>query len=823
VGSTLTGKNIAVTSTQGDLDITGSSLSGTNIALNAAQNLNLSAAQNTTATQTTSSASSTSFGVSLAVGVQPIAPKNAPNANMGLPTFSLSTSSSNSSSTANATQQVNTVVNASGNLSVNAGGNATLNGARIYGNTVTGSIAGNLNLTSLQDTSTYNSSSSSTGVDLGLTGNVPSLSLSVSNGKLNSSWDSVTNQTGIYAGTGGFNIDVGGNTNLTGSVISSTANPALNSLSTGTLTYGNLTNTSSYSGQNSNLGIAFSPGAGYKGFTASPPSAVNAQGNATSTTASGISPATISITNAPEQKAISGQTVTQTIAGINTDTTAGPNTLAQPNITAIQQDMEAAGLVGSEVNQLVQYEASKNPSKWGNGETDNQIATAVVGAITGNATGSLGAIAQATVGNFVEAQLSGELGKIAQNGGPTDGSPGNIGLHAIASCASALIGGQDCQSSAVGAGVAAAATNLFPNAATLNPVQSQNVENIIDTIAGGAGLATGSGNLANTIIAAQTTTDNNYLYTAKMVRTLVTTIQSPNCGVTCFFGALQTFTNQSGQNDIQFIAGVLQGLFGSVVNVVDLVRYAGDITLNTAVNNYGGPSCTVDCAFYNSVNTAISNVLANIRSLPASVLTSALGAVTQDAATLNNGSPAQINALGQQVGGVLGSLATEKGLGKAAEVAADAINAAANATPKGVNGVQSTYTIGSSDGGPGQWTAAYEGLSQAESAYQQQVTGAPAGTVYNVANPGTSSGTTSFDGYDPATNTLLDAKLWNNWPISTTFSTDSVLKQAEAQIKAAGGANIEWVVPSAATANAIEEIFRTQRIGIVVKVLPPTP
>jgi filamentous hemagglutinin len=126
--------------------------------------------------------------------------------------------------------------------------------------------------------------------------------------------------------------------------------------------------------------------------------------------------------------------------------------------------------------------------------------------------------------------------------------------------------------------------------------------------------------------------------------------------------------------------------------------------------------------------------------------------------------------------------------------------------------------------GPGAWATVNEGLSPAEAAYQQEVTGAPAGTVYNVPNPNTPSGVTSFDGYDPQTNTLVDAKLWNDWPIDKGFSIDSVVKQAQTQVQAADGANILWYVPSHQTAIAIQSIFASRQIeGIGIIVRPAGP
>ena len=70
------------------------------------------------------------------------------------------------------------------------------------------------------------------------------------------------------------------------------------------------------------------------------------------------------------------------------------------------------------------------------------------------------------------------------------------------------------------------------------------------------------------------------------------------------------------------------------------------------------------------------------------------------------------------------------------------------------------------DGGPAKWTKVNEGLAPEAAVYQQKATGAPQGTVVNVPNPDALTGVTSFDGYDPATNTLIDAKYWNKWPIN---------------------------------------------------------
>ncbi|CNI62798.1 adhesin [Yersinia frederiksenii] len=55
-------------------------------------------------------------------------------------------------------------------------------------------------------------------------------------------YDSVQEQTGIFAGKGGFDITVGEHTQLDGAVIASTADKSKNSLDTGTLGFSDIEN-----------------------------------------------------------------------------------------------------------------------------------------------------------------------------------------------------------------------------------------------------------------------------------------------------------------------------------------------------------------------------------------------------------------------------------------------------------------------------------------------------------------------------------------------------------------------------------------------------
>ncbi|MEB0109725.1 hypothetical protein QN409_25750, partial [Pseudomonas sp. MH9.3] len=71
--------------------------------------------------------------------------------------------------------------------------------------------------------------------------------LSVSKSKLDSKYQSVQEQTGLFAGKGGYQVDVGNHTQLDGSVIASTATPDKNRLSTSTLGWSVLKNKAEYS------------------------------------------------------------------------------------------------------------------------------------------------------------------------------------------------------------------------------------------------------------------------------------------------------------------------------------------------------------------------------------------------------------------------------------------------------------------------------------------------------------------------------------------------------------------------------------------------
>ncbi|MGA4190206.1 filamentous hemagglutinin, partial [Ralstonia nicotianae] len=168
-------------------------------------------------------------------------------------------------------------------------------------------------------------------------GGSASASFTTQNG--HSDYKGVQEQTGIYAGKGGFDINVKGNTDLKGAVIASAATPDKNTLTTGTLSFSDIHNHSEYSA--SSFGL--SGGVGYQsekksgetskaeseeprkkaapgGF--SPMLPLMSSGSADSTTRSAVAEGTIHITNQAQQK--------QDLATLSRDT-SNTNTVLDKN------------------------------------------------------------------------------------------------------------------------------------------------------------------------------------------------------------------------------------------------------------------------------------------------------------------------------------------------------------------------------------------------------------------------------------------------------------------------------------------------------------
>lgn len=154
-------------------------------------------------------------------------------------------------------------------------------GSRIDGNRVLITAGRDLTMTSLQDKDIYTNSEKYSGLQVSYNFDVLSGSPLHSKTTMNSSHQSVTEQVGIYAGEGGYNIAVGDTTRLTGAVIGSKGDSSQNVITTKSLYTSDIENTAEYK-------AASSGGNGLVGVVSDTLGKMSVSGQSSSTTRSAI-------------------------------------------------------------------------------------------------------------------------------------------------------------------------------------------------------------------------------------------------------------------------------------------------------------------------------------------------------------------------------------------------------------------------------------------------------------------------------------------------------------------------------------------------------
>ena len=474
----------------------------------------------------------------------------------------------------------NSSITAGNVLALQSGGDTTLRGASGKAEQILASVGGNLLLESLQDTSTYTSKQTSAGVEYHVGPSVPPycygrdcrLPLVSGTGKMNSNFKSVTEQTGLWAGDGGFLIDVKNNTTLIGSVIASSDKAVaegLNKLSTGTLVTQDIKNSASYSANQIAVGGGFGFGGGASkegsaglgttkgnqvaggatkdagtslassgGFSANLPTVVAASGNSSSTTQSAISGGTIIIRDEEGQRALTGKTAAEMIAALNRDTSDTLNTLKPIfDKEKIEAGFEIVSEASRQTGQFLTNRAKEadalkkamddetdpalkkdlkaryeEAAKWGPDGSYRIGLTAISAAAGGNVTGSAGQFLQSAAANYLQALGAGKVKQIAD---ALDSEAARTALQGLVGCAGAAGQGSSCSAAAAGAAASVVLNNLIQglsaqDAKELTAEQKEARVNLVASLVAGLTVALG-GDSAVATLAAQIETENNYL------------------------------------------------------------------------------------------------------------------------------------------------------------------------------------------------------------------------------------------------------------------------------------------------------------------------
>ncbi|ELN1273072.1 TPA: hemagglutinin repeat-containing protein, partial [Escherichia coli] len=348
-GSTLSaGNNVSVTATgknkdhnnSGDILITGSQIkSGNDTSLNAQNDILLAAAADTRQTTGKNSSKGGGVGVSFGGGTN----------GGGLSIFA-GINGSEGREKGNGTTWTETTVDAGKNVSLTSGHDTTLSGAQVSGEKVTADVGNNLTISSLQDSDRYDSRQNSVAAGGSFTFGSMSGSgyASISQDKIKSNYDSVREQSGIYAGKDGFDVTVGNHTQLNGAVIASTATADKNRLDTGTLGFSDIENRADYKVEHQSVGISTggSIGGQFAGNMANNLLVgANHEGHADSTTQSAVSAGNITIRDTKSQK--------QDVADLNRDAAHANQTLSPIfDREKEHQRLQQAQLIGEIGNQV---------------------------------------------------------------------------------------------------------------------------------------------------------------------------------------------------------------------------------------------------------------------------------------------------------------------------------------------------------------------------------------------------------------------------------------------------------------------------------------
>lgn len=284
-------------SIKGNIKAIGKTISGKTVKLVASNDVSLQAATNTSEKLENAKSKGWSVGANISV------------TGGGILGFDASANAAKQKSNTKVTTHTGTTVVGSDAVAIISGKDTHISGSKVIGKSVTADVGGNLSIESLQDIKTYVGESSNKGFSVSTNaGSLSNVSMSSSNGKMESDYASVTDQAGIYAGDGGFVINTAEKTSLVGAVIDSAADSNKNKLSTKSLDVKDVENTAEYTSRN--LGMSYNHVGNFKNLSKAGKDAVwntlgtlpnllpDSSKSSSSTTKSAISNGTIEVRDA---------------------------------------------------------------------------------------------------------------------------------------------------------------------------------------------------------------------------------------------------------------------------------------------------------------------------------------------------------------------------------------------------------------------------------------------------------------------------------------------------------------------------------------------
>ncbi|MBP5076373.1 hemagglutinin repeat-containing protein [Pseudomonas chlororaphis] len=513
--------------TQGDIHVVGSDLKAGSTTLVAKNDITLESAQNTTERKNDSKNNKTSIGASFNIGEQ-----------NGF-TLDLGAQIAKGMGSGSSVTQVNSTLE-TGALVLNSGKDTTLAGAQVHADSIKADVGGNLNIASRQDTETQKSKQSSAGFGASICvppfcyGSMVTASGSMSAGNMSSDYKGVTDQSGLYAGKGGYTIDVGKNTTLQGAVIASEASADKNLLITDRLLVSDIKNTSEIKSTSASASVSSGSG----GTTLGAPMGMALNESDHSRTQSAVSEGTIIVRN-PEGA--------NDLVGLNRDTANANKKLDKPDEKAMRERMDlitssvalaqsigntiatdkireaedANGDTAKTARQKLLDKGIVNPTNdqvrqqvqqdYGVGSSFQRTTQVVSAIVQGIAGGNIGAAAAGAAAPYL-AQTVKEM---------TEGdAAANLMAHAVLGAVLARAGGNSALAGAGGAVAAEVTAKLIRSQLyggvsneELTPEQKQTISALSTLAAGIAGSAVGKDAL-NAVAAAQVgknAVENNYL------------------------------------------------------------------------------------------------------------------------------------------------------------------------------------------------------------------------------------------------------------------------------------------------------------------------